>query len=326
MINLEGDNMKVKLFSHNDLDGVGAVVVGKKAFGDSLNYECCAYHNIDERVYNFIKSDDFDNTDVIFITDISVKEPEVIELIEEKAKNKLMLIDHHGTAEHLNEYSWAQVSEMETYYDANLTETERISSGTTAFYTFLVENGFLAPSDELFDFTEQVRSWDSWDWTRTNPQNTTAKQLNSLHVLIGHYKFIERFSKNPEVIFNATERALLDVEQRRINSVIYQKKRDVIKRDLVLNKDTFRVGVVFADNYHSELGNEIALDNPDIDFVILINGGTRLSFRGVDEGIDLGQIAKEFGGGGHPMAAGAVLTDDVRKKLIDVVFNAPEGL
>lgn len=314
--------MKVKLFSHNDLDGVGAIVVGKHAFGDSLDFECCAYHNIDEKVKTFLESDEFEKIDAIFITDISVKDPEVIDLINEKATNKLMLIDHHASAEHLNKYSWAKVSETEdTYSDYLLPET-RLSSGTTAFYTYLVQNELLVPTDELSDFTEMVRDWDTWDWTRKNPQNITAKQLNMLHVLIGHYKFIDRFSKNPEVVFNATERALLETEERRIESVLFQKKRDIIKKELTLKNNTFNVAVAFSDNYHSELGNAIAEDNPDIDFVILINGGTRLSFRTVKEDIDLSVIAKEFGGGGHPMAAGALLSEETREKLIETILSS----
>lgn len=320
--------MKIKQFSHNDLDGVGSIIVGKQAFGDSLSYECCSYDNIDEKVARFILSDEFKETDVVFITDISIKEPALIKLIERDASDKLMIIDHHASAEHLNRYKWAQVSEIEKVTDMYGNETKtldgedtRLSSGTTAFYNYLIKNNLLTPTEELYDFVEQVRSWDTWDWTRSNPQNILAKQLNSLHVLIGHYKFINRFSQNPEVTFNGTERTLLEVEERRIESTIYQKKRDVIKMDVNLESGRYKIGVVFADNYHSELGNEIANDNPDIDFVLLVNGGTRLSFRTVKEDIDLSVIAKEFGGGGHPMAAGAVLTDVTRLELIKTIFN-----
>jgi nanoRNase/pAp phosphatase (c-di-AMP/oligoRNAs hydrolase) len=95
----------------------------------------------------------------------------------------------------------------------------------------------------------------------------------------------------------------------------------------IVGEQTYQVGVVFSDNYHSELGNVLASENPDLDFIILINGGNRLSFRGVEKGIDLGKVAadfKRFGvastGGGHPLAAGAELTLEVQDEMIERIF------
>lgn len=308
--------MKVKLFSHNDLDGVGAVVVGKHAFGDSLRYECCGYDNIDSEIKAFLLSPECEETDVIFITDISVKDPDVIELINQKAHDKVMLLDHHATAGHLNEYGWAKVRVTE---DVN--GVTRGSSGTTAFYFYLVEHGLLKETKELREFVEQVRSYDTWSWKNDKPENLTAYNLNMLFSLIGRWKFITRFSKNPEVFFNGTERALLEVEQKRIDYTINTKRKAMISRKLDLTLDSFDVGIVFADNYHSELGNILAEENPDLDFIVLINSGNRLSFRSVDNGIDLGQVAKEFGGGGHASSAGALLSLDMQTKMLKAVFG-----
>lgn len=307
--------LKVKQFSHNDLDGVGAVIVGKHAFGDNLDYTCCAYGDINKKVKEFIEGEEFESTDLIFVTDISVNDPELIELIEKKAKGKFLLLDHHGTAEGLNQYEWARVSEYE-----KVDGVERLSSGTTAFYFFLVKNGLLKETTELRDFVEQVRSYDTWDWDRVEPKNVIAYQLNSLHNLIGRWKFIERFSKNCEVLFNTTESTLLEVEKRRTEQVIYQKRESMLRKTLTLPIGTFEVGVVFSDSYHSELGNILADENPDLDFILLINGGNRLSFRGVKESIDLGIVASHFGGGGHPMAAGAVLDLKTQEGMVESIF------
>ncbi len=310
--------MKVKLFSHNDLDGVGCAVVGVQAFGESLDYTLCSYNNVDEKVKEFLQSGEVNAYDAVFITDISVNDPEVVKLIDQQAK-KFMLIDHHGTAKWLNQYNWAQVNDIEVSDGV-----ERLSSGTSAFFYYLRETGLLNPTPELTDFIEKVRSYDTWDWNKTN--DVVAYQLNSLHVLIGHWKFIERFSANPEVIFNKTEVTLLEVEQRRIDTTIYQKKQALVKQQLVIfhgeAAGTYQVGVVFADNYHSELGNELAKENEDLDFIIMVNGGSRLSFRGVKDYIDLGLVAKAFGGGGHPKAAGAVLSVNAQNKVIYEVLNS----
>ena len=312
--------MKIKLFTHNDLDGVGAGVVAKHAFGENVDVEYCGYDSIDSKVAEFLISPEFDETDAIFITDISVKEEALIKLINYKAKDKLMLIDHHKTAEHLNQYSWAKVSDTEVNYKNN-DASPRLSSGTSAFYFYLVESGLLEPTPELRDFVEQVRSWDTWDWTRTNPRNEQAMLLNLLLTVIGRWKFVERFSANAEVVFNATERTIVDIEKNRIDYTIKTKQKALIERELVLPIGVYKVGVVFAENYVSDVGNALAESNPHLDFIITVINGNKLSFRGIEKGIDLGLVAKEFGGGGHPLAAGASLEEDTLNKVFDLILN-----
>lgn len=308
--------MKVKLFTHTDLDGVGCAVVGKHAFGDALDVEYCDYHEVNQKVKSFLESDEFDDTDVIFITDISVNDTEVINLINHIASDKLLVIDHHATAESLNQFSWARVSEYED--DPLDRSKKRLSSGTSAFFFYLVKNKLLKPSEELLDFVEQVRSYDSWDWTRVQPKNILAYQLNMLLTLVGRYKFVERFSENPEVVFNSVESTLLEVEQKRMDLYIKSKKKKLKTKELHLSQGTYKVGYVFAENYISELGNELGKENPDLDFIVMLIGSDKLSFRRPDgkDHIDLGKIAKEFGGGGHPTAAGANIPPDKQLEVL----------
>jgi nanoRNase/pAp phosphatase (c-di-AMP/oligoRNAs hydrolase) len=73
--------------------------------------------------------------------------------------------------------------------------------------------------------------------------------------------------------------------------------------------------LVFAEQNISELGNELCKMNPDIDFVIMVEMGTKkISLRTVRDDIHLGELAKEIGGGGHPKAAGAQFDE---QKIID---------
>ena len=58
----------------------------------------------------------------------------------------------------------------------------------------------------------------------------------------------------------------------------------------------------------SDLGNKISENNPSYDFVILWSYHTgnkeySIMLRTRNDNIDLSQIAKTFGGGGHPRAA-----------------------
>ena len=65
-------------------------------------------------------------------------------------------------------------------------------------------------------------------------------------------------------------------------------------------------GVVFADKYISELGNELCKLNRELDYIAIVNMSTRsVSYRTIKDDVDMGMIAKKYGGGGHPKAAGS---------------------
>jgi hypothetical protein len=93
----------------------------------------------------------------------------------------------------------------------------------------------------------------------------------------------------------AADELLLNIKQSEIDKYIEEKNEQIIFSELNGRK----CGFVFAENYISELGNKLCKLNPDIDFIAMINMGTKtVSYRAVKEDIDLGKdIAKLYGGG-----------------------------
>ncbi|WP_270363928.1 DHH family phosphoesterase [Bacillus paranthracis] len=314
---------KAKLFTHTDLDGVGCAVVARHYFQKQLDVEYCSYGKINEKVKEFILSGEVKNYDVVFITDISV-DKEVADLIEFEAATKFMLVDHHKTAEWLNEYDWASVTSVQPNYKEN---RNQITSGTNLFYETLIS---LFPKDEasnntfLAEFVEHVRMYDSWEWKNVYG-NMVAKQLNDLLQIVGLWDFEERFWKNPDIQFNHTEQRLLELEEKRINRHIKQKSKELKKMDIELEGNKYHVGLIFNESYHSETGNVICDENHDIDFVIMVNigYGTMSLRRREDVDIDLGQVAKMFheSGGGHPPAAGTKVTDNQVNEIVHILTN-----
>ena len=54
--------------------------------------------------------------------------------------------------------------------------------------------------------------------------------------------------------------------------------------------------------------------------MIDIDGGT-VSYRTVKDDIDLGKdVAKVFGGGGHPKAAGSQFAEEIKFRIIENIF------
>ena len=85
-------------------------------------------------------------------------------------------------------------------------------------------------------------------------------------------------------------------------------------------------GFVYADRYFSEMGNRLAELHPEYDFIAMIDvGGGMVSYRTVKDDINLGELAKQFGGGGHPKSAGSRFDPTVCGVINDAIFiSKPE--
>lgn len=307
--------LKIKVFTHIDLDGVscGEVIryyytnkYGKNNIDIEISY--VNHYDIDKKVKNYVTLNK--DVDVLFITDIAVSE-ETCEFIENKlGKDKLHLVDHHGTAKYLeNKFDWVTVKE--THDDGKL------SSATSLLYDYLnIED------EELREYCEYVRLYDTWDWHKLS--HLESKKLNDLLYLIGRKNFINRFNgEKPTIKLSALDKALLEIEQDRIDRYLNAKSKQLVKREFL----GYKVGFVVFEQYGSELGNYLVLEHEDIDFVAMLNvGSKRISFITNKDDLDLGKnIASKFGGGGHPKASGCsfVETSDelIWNSLINLGFS-----
>lgn len=322
--------MKVKLFTHTDLDGAGCAILAKIAFTQDVDVDIdyCDYNNINDKVRNFIINKEYETFNCVFITDISVNE-EVAELIHNthletfvngfNLCEMFLLFDHHPTAEFLNKYWWVDVR---VEIDGEKT------SGTRMFYDYLMNEDYLLDTkafeidscQTLFEFVEKVRKYDTWLW-KEKYNDEEPKQWNDLYYIMGREKFINeiiyRINCHGYVCFSASDLALLEYKQKDIDQYIENKNKQIIKKDIL----GYKAGIVFAEQYHSECGNRLSEMNDDLDFIVLINPSYSVSYRTIKD-IDLGKdVAKIFGGGGHPKASGSPISDDDRSKIIDILFT-----
>lgn len=296
------------IFSHNDLDGIACIIIGKKIMSsDIIDAKSCSYGNINNTIKKFISSKEYDNYHEIFITDISVSE-EVANLIDSipELKAKVVLLDHHASAKWLNKYEWASVIPE---------KNEQPTCGASLLFDYLTTKDFDEDSKEMYDLSYYVWLWDTWLWkTKFNHLNVSEKavRLNSLFHLLGEEDFINAIVKDKN--YNDVEglllkhKLLLDINERQKNEYINKKEYQLRS----INISGYNAGVVFADNHLSELGNALAERHPEYDFIAMISGPT-ISFRSREESdIDLGALVKElYGGGGHPHAAGCTVTKEI---------------
>ncbi|MEW8963234.1 DHH family phosphoesterase [Paraclostridium dentum] len=309
---------KIKLFTHTDLDGVGCAILAKIASvinNIDIDIDFCDYNNINDKVNDFLKI--INSYDKVFIIDISVNE-EVAEKLD-KYNDKVVLLDHHKTADFLNKYKWAHVYET-LVVDLEINVYIKVC-GAYLFLDYLITSNYLKNFeflDILTDFVEVIREYDVWEWIEID--NILAKQLNDLLYILGKERFIEEFTKqllNGKFVINDKLNFLLELEQEKIDDYIENKNKNLIIRDI----KGYNVGIVFAERYISELGSRLMELHPELDFVVIINIDKTISYRTNKNNIDLGEFAKIYGGGGHPQAAGSPVSDEVKNKIIDMLFE-----
>lgn len=316
--------MNIKLFTHTDLDGVACAVLAFCVFNEhNVDVEYCDYTNINNRLKNFLTSEEIDKYSYIYITDISVNE-DIAELIDRQVNcnYNIKLFDHHVTALYLNKYDWATVK----------VEDEVLECGASLFFKYLLINfiystgtnipNIYIPNNvikNMLTFTKLVRYYDTWEWK--DKEIKSAKELNDLFHISGYNKFISNMKDiiyNERMFeFNSFHRDLLDINRDRITNYIESKMDTVI----IDNLYKYNIAIVFAEQYISELASAI-LNKYDVDFVVIISPNG-ISFR-TEKDIDLSNIAKQYGGGGHKQAAGAPIKEEQKKQIIKILLEGSD--
>lgn len=311
--------MNIKLFTHNDLDGIGCAVLGFISF-DKVDVEYCGYGDINDKVKSFIDNKEYANYDHVYITDISIS-PELAEEINNsepevfepgfKLCEHFSLIDHHPTAKHLEKYWWCAV-EIENELGK--------CSGTSMFHDRLmhIPHRTRLMATPVLNFVETVRRYDTWEWKNVYKDETPNKWNNLLH-LYGRQKFIDKvinkIKNENRFKFDETDTLILELDKDKKDKYFEIKAKEITPVAI----DTYVAGAVFADQYISELGNHLAEKFAEYDFIVII-GNKTVSYRGIKD-IDLGLVAKQFGGGGHPRAAGSQIDKNKQLEYINSLFR-----
>ncbi|TJY43999.1 oligoribonuclease [Cohnella pontilimi] len=303
------------LFTHNDLDGIGCGIVARCAFGDNVEIRYNSVDSLNPEVHRFLqrRQNKRKKNDTLFITDLSVHEENAGRLSQyEEAGLNVKLIDHHKSSLHLNQYPWANVR---VAYDDG-----RLASATSLFFDYLSQQGLLQPTEALTQFVELIRQYDTWEWEAND--NPRAIQLNHLFFMTSLDEFEEDMTdrmKQPEgFAFTEFEQKLLELEEEKIERYIRRKRRELVQTFI----DERCVGIVHAENYHSELSSELGKENPHLDYIAILNvGGRRMSLRTIHDEVDVSEIAGQYGGGGHAKASGCTLTAEAYAKYVHAPFG-----
>ena len=298
--------MKDLLISHVDLDGISPNILL------SLTNRKFDYKNIEitdvDKTFDDLFKKDLSKYENIYICDLTLTE-HAHELIQNSNLNNIKVFDHHASHEYATTYD---------YTDIRVTINGKKTCGTELFYLYLKKKYKELNKDNIKDYVEVVRQLDTYDFT----DELRAQNLSSLHDLLGHSEFVKTIVKRlkkdkKEFEFTVFEKRLFKIERNRINR--YMQNKDLeMKRYIIEGK---KCGVVFAESNKSELGNYLSKMHPDLDLIILFNAAKSVSYRTKKDDVDLNKFAAIYGGGGHVKASGSKITDEDRKKIIELYFK-----
>jgi oligoribonuclease NrnB/cAMP/cGMP phosphodiesterase (DHH superfamily) len=286
-----------------DIDGMGGAILAK-LIHPNIDIILSEIGELEHIINDLIINGDFQQYKNIYIVDLPLRGTLPQKINDNSNPNGVLVhFDHHASEDGSSQYEWS-------------TTTHKIGdflpSGTSLFYGYLIKqypNHPLLNQKYTASLVENIRSYDTWDWAKTN--NLVAKDLTDLFIQLKAKHFITHFCNKihqsandniQQVTFDSTERLLIEALKEDIAEHIILCDRSLMK----IKMRGYKFGFVITEKYRSDVGNVLSKKYKDeLDGIIIIDFMRKtISLRGSKKDVDLSQIAKAFGGGGQPQAAG----------------------
>jgi len=269
---LEPSSVNVVIYHADCTDGFGSAYSAWKLLGNRAEYYACKHGQTPPNVKG--KN--------VVILDFSFDNTTTKQMIE--SANELLVIDHHKSA----------VVEL---HDISNTIFDMNKSGATLAWEFF------HPGKEAPKFIQYITDRDLWRW-----ELPYSKEFSAAFDMVPYdFEEFEKF-EDDSVFDDAVKRG----------SYILAYSKTVVKK--VCDKAASRkidgkdVLVVNSSHWMSEIGARLA---PDCDFAMIWyydhnDKIIKVSLRAFHDKIDVSEVSKKYGGGGHKKAAGFVLPSDFK--------------
>lgn len=324
----------ILLLTHTDLDGAGAAIL-MRTFFPNVSVKHCSVTTMRADILDACFKGCYD---FIVVCDIScsLADAESISSIPDIA-NHFVLIDHHPSAEQLNKYPFAVV------YPEMVTDSFRIdeypdsskerSSGTALLYDYLVYNGFVSNTNQHIDmkmvekFVSLVSKYDTWDWMEVfKGEDSTPRTLSSLCFLYGIDIFEDRMVHkmlyaNKEPFFDSTDELLLTIEASKVKEHLEGIRKSYQPGYMRLQDREYSLVYCACNSYLPQTFEDMQTCYPLADLCI-INCGNRMSIRSRNPDVNVAELTKAYGGGGHPGAGGFNIPFALQMGYFEAIMNA----
>lgn len=289
----------MKIFHHNDLDGIMAGTIAYQYFNEKLN------EKIETIMINYDKEDEtlqpltYKENEIICMLDYSLS-VENIKNIMKTTKN-IIWLDHHKTA-------------IEKYKEAGLTfEGAQDIKNSGCMLTWM----YFHPEQEAPEAVKLIEDFDIWKWewkSKTEPFKYSAEALPQDPKNIKWKNLLE--SENEDIVRDMIE------EGKAITKYINTKnEQNVLESSYQAHFEGYDCIVINQLEKGSQTFEKF--DNGDYEVLVIwrYNGEkyiVSLYHSQHHKDIDVSEIAKKYGGGGHKGACGftaKVLPRDLATKI-----------
>jgi len=340
--------MKVKMYTHTDLDGIGCYIILKKFFSKDVEIDVSFISPKDvNEIFNSkneekIKKDIHDSDyDYVFITDLNLfNHSTTININNYYQRDVIIHIDHHILKEDddydKNDRSiYIDTSYSATYllYEYLLNKDNSLSYDLEK--EFVRENFFSNEGLKRFAFT--VSQWDTFAWKKDEAKGMNAVYLNEVFKFLGAERFVQEFL-NLEFKGKDGDYYKISPSYKKIISIIMEKDANkaiskllgasVRNNYLVIIGGEVSVGTISQVIINLKKGEKYNLD--DNSYILLLEkintadyikiylpSINTVSLRSLNDYFDVQKIAVKKGGGGHPKAAGYQFSINLQDNLID---------
>ena len=264
---IEPTSVNCVIYHADCTDGFGAAYAAWKLLGNRAEYHACKHGTEPPNVKG----------KTVVILDFSFNNEITKAMIE--SADDLLVTDHHKSA-------------MVELHDISSTYFDMTKSGAILSWEYF------HPGKESPKFIQYIQDRDLWKWELPYSKEFSA----AFDMIPFEFEEFEKF-EDDSVFDDAVKRG----------SYILAYSKTVIKK--VCDKASSRkfngmdVMVVNSSHWMSEIGAKLA---PGCDFAMIwyydhVERNYKCSLRAFLDTIDVSEISKKFGGGGHKKAAGFVL-------------------
>ncbi len=309
----------IKIITHDDLDGIACYLILDHYYKGETEVVFTQPGQVESHVHDGFSGLLYGKYNRVYVTDLSISSDfaeSFNKLLEEfsDTKPKFKIIDHHKSAEYLNNYSFAEVVPM---IDG------RPTSGAYLVYMHLYKDNnplSMPVSRPISDLMYYADMYDSWKWTEDKIE--TPNMFNSYYKMMGRTAFIYYIKQliledqKMNQIFGDSILRLMYLDSEEKSNRYINKSIDSIQQ---YNMCTgHKMAIIIAEKYANEIATKLfSRPNNDISVLVLIDPHNKVvQLRGNGD-VDLSVMALKYGGGGHSKSAGFPLSPKMIEELVD---------
>jgi nanoRNase/pAp phosphatase (c-di-AMP/oligoRNAs hydrolase) len=263
----------VVIYHANCPDGFGAAFSFYQKFGNNAEYIPVTYSDPIPEL----------SGKEVYIVDFCYHKEKLLEI--KKVAKSIVVLDHHKTA-------------MEECSELEFCHFDMESSGCCLAWKFCF------PNQPIPNILRYIEDRDLWNWNLSYSREILA-------VIDSEEKTFENWDILSSKLSSVGSQAWVKVLNKGEGIVQYSETliKNLIKNAHSIYIDGVKVQVVNTAFFQSEIGNRLSVGQPFAGAYYWDGSRYCFSLRSQDDGLDVSEIAKKYGGGGHARASGFTVTD-----------------